>query len=167
MLGELGKLLTKRSSSRDSPIFLISDEAYCRIVFEGTFAPSPIGYYDYSLLVYTFGKSTLAPGERLGYIALSPHMKLEDREQMREAVTRACMTGNTHFKIFQHYTQTSPSFLGYSRPSSTTSHALECMDDILIDIGQMEARRDKLFLGLSKQGYEISKPQGSFYMMVR
>ena len=76
MLGELGKLLTKRSSRRDSPIFLISDEAYCRIVFEGTFAPSPIGYYDYSLLVYTFGKSTLAPGERLGYIALSPHMKL-------------------------------------------------------------------------------------------
>ena len=94
MLADLGKLLSKRSSGRDSPIFLISDEAYCRIVFEGTFAPSPVSFYDYSLLVYTFGKSTLAPGERMGYIALSPRMKLEDREAMRESITRACMTGN-------------------------------------------------------------------------
>ena len=41
------------------------------------------------------------------------------------------------------------------------------MDGVLIDIGQMEARRDKLFFGLSKHGYDISKPQGSFYMMLR
>ena len=58
-------------------------------------------------------------------------------------------------------------FTGYSRPSSTTSHALESMDSVLVDIGQMEGRRDKLYSGLSKQGYDISKPQGSFYMMVR
>ena len=50
---------------------------------------------------------------------------------------------------------------GYSRPSSTTSHALEKMDNVLIDVKQLEARRDKLYDGLSQQGYDISKPEGT------
>ena len=83
-----GRVTTRVTNCNESSIHC------CRIVFEGNFAPSPVGFYDYSLLVYTFGKSTLAPGERLGYIALSPRMKPEDREAMRESITRACMTGN-------------------------------------------------------------------------
>ena len=118
------------------------------MVFDGAFAPSPVGAYAHSLLVYTFGKSTLAPGERLGYIALSPGMPRADREALREAIVRACLTG-------------------WSRPSSTTGHALEAMDRVLIDIGQLQARRDKLHTGLSGQGYHITKPQGTFYMMLK
>ena len=67
-------------------LVLYSNELCCRVVFDGNFAPSPVGAYDHSLLIYTFGKSTLAPGERLGYIALSPGMPREDREAMRESV---------------------------------------------------------------------------------
>ena len=51
-----------------------------------------MGAYDHSLLIYTFGKSTLAPGERLGYIALSPAMPRGDREAMRE---------NAHFNHYR------------------------------------------------------------------
>ena len=80
------------------------------------------------------------PGERLGYIALSPGMPREDRAALRESILRACLTG-------------------YSRPSSTTGHALEAMDRVLIDLGQMQAKRDKLYEGLRGQGYEITKPQ--------
>ena len=58
----------------------------------------------------------------------------------REAILRACLTG-------------------WSRPSSTTGHALEAMDRVLIDLGQLQARRDKLHAGLTGQGYEITKPE--------
>ena len=88
------------------------------------------------------------PGERLGYIALSPGMPREDRAALRESILRACLTG-------------------YSRPSSTTGHALEAMDRVLIDLRQMQAKRDKLYAGLSGQGYHITKPRGTFYMMLK
>jgi len=145
-LQALGRLLNRKNKDRDTPIVLISDEAYCRIVFDGTFAPSPVIAYDHSLLIYTFGKSTLAPGERLGYIALSP--RLMNRKALRESLKRAITTG-------------------WARPSSTTGHALANMDKVLIDIKQLEARRDRLHSGLCKLGYSVTKPQGSFYMMVK
>jgi len=144
----LGKLLEDHSLGRDAPIMLISDEAYCRIVFDGTFAPSPLNYYNSSIMIYTFGKATLAPGERLGYLALSPKMSISDRVALRESISRACTTG-------------------WSRPSSLAGHALKNMDSVLIDIGQLEARRDKLFNGLSEMGYDVTKPQGTFYMMLK
>ena len=86
------------------------------IVFDGCFAPSPMSYYNNSIMIYTFGKATLAPGERLGYIALSPNMNISDRMALRESISRACTTG-------------------WSRPSSLAGHALKHMDSVLIDIG--------------------------------
>ena len=67
-------------------------------------------------------------------------MPQADRDALRESILRACLTG-------------------WSRPSSTTGHALEAMDKVLIDLGQLQARRDKLHAGLKGLGYEITKPQ--------
>merc|ERR1712212_815631 len=125
-LQALGRLLNRKNKDRDTPIVLISDEAYCRIVFDGTFAPSPVIAYDHSLLIYTFGKSTLAP-------------RLMNRKALRESLKRAITTG-------------------WARPSSTTGHALANMDKVLIDIKQLEARRDRLHSGLCKLGYSVTKP---------
>ena len=69
-------------------------------------------------MIYTFGKATLAPGERLGYLALSPKMSISDRVALRESISRACTTG-------------------WSRPSSLAGHALKNMDSVLIDIGML------------------------------
>ena len=122
----------------------------------------------------------------MGYIALSPTMPQEDRDALRESITRTCMTGMKLFRFFTLSNFSPPPNgktdalckssiaktrifctilpTGYSRPSSTTSHALEKMDNVLIDIKQMEARRDKLYDGLSQQGYDISKPEGKCWL---
>ena len=78
------------------------------------------------------------------------HYSLYKNNVWRESILRACLTG-------------------WSRPSSTTGHALEAMDRVLVDLGQLQARRDKLHAGLRGQGYEITKPQAGrgFYQLVR
>merc|ERR1712232_155794 len=93
-LKALADLLREKSSQRVDrrPIVLVSDEAYCRIVFDGASCPSPITFYDHSLLVYTFGKTTLSPGQRLGYIALSPQMPVAHREELRDSFQKNLMT---------------------------------------------------------------------------
>src|SRR5438445_11519654 len=69
-LTALSALLEELSASGGRPVYLISDEAYSRIVFDGRSFPSPATYYSKSLLVYTYGKVLVTPGQRLGYIAL-------------------------------------------------------------------------------------------------
>jgi aspartate aminotransferase len=65
-------------------IYLISDEAYRNIIFDGRPYHSPVAFYPESFLVYTYGKVLLAPGQRIGYIALPPDMT--DRRQLRAAI---------------------------------------------------------------------------------
>jgi len=65
-------------------IYLISDESYSRILYDGREFHSPLEYYDRSFLIYTYGKTLVAPGQRIGYIAMPPSMP--DREELREAL---------------------------------------------------------------------------------
>ena len=80
-LRALADLLAEASARHGRPVYLLSDEAYSRIVFDGARYPSPTEFYPYTLLVYTYGKTLLTPGQRIGYIALSPSMP--ERETLR------------------------------------------------------------------------------------
>ncbi len=82
-LAALGQLLTAASERHGRTIYLISDEAYSRILFDGITFPSPTAYYPASLLLYTYGKTLLTPGQRIGYIAGGPGFP--GREALREA----------------------------------------------------------------------------------
>eukprot|EP00286_Rhodomonas_abbreviata_P029042 CAMPEP_0181292906 /NCGR_PEP_ID=MMETSP1101-20121128/2769_1 /TAXON_ID=46948 /ORGANISM="Rhodomonas abbreviata, Strain Caron Lab Isolate" /LENGTH=409 /DNA_ID=CAMNT_0023397433 /DNA_START=105 /DNA_END=1334 /DNA_ORIENTATION=- len=146
-LQKLGELLTRVNEGRDKPIMLISDEAYCRVVFDGVFAPSPIATYPYSVLVYTMGKQNLAPGERLGYMCLSPHMPEAAKVEMRDSVNRVINAM-------------------WARPSTVSGRAMEQLDDVLVDIPTLQRRRDRVVQGLREAGYSINVPQGTFYMMM-
>jgi len=66
------------------PIYLLSDESYNRILYDGRAHHSPVRYYDRSFLIYTYGKTLVAPGQRIGYIAMPPSMP--DREELRTAL---------------------------------------------------------------------------------
>jgi aspartate aminotransferase len=83
-LQKLSNALTAASERNGRPIYLLSDEAYSRIVFDGRPYHSPTAFYPRSFLIYTYGKTLLTPGQRLGYVALPPTMP--DREQMRGAL---------------------------------------------------------------------------------
>ena len=85
-LENLGNLLTEASKNYGKPIYLISDETFSRVVFNHQNCPSPTQFYPLSFLVYSYSKTWIAPGQRIGYIALPETMP--EREQIRNLIGR-------------------------------------------------------------------------------
>jgi aspartate aminotransferase len=126
---------------------LLSDESYNRILFSGRTFVSPAVAYPHTLVLYTYGKQLLAPGERIGYIAVSP--RIEGREALREAIGFSQIIG------------------GWQIPNATLQRAVVDLETLSIDIGALERRRDRLAAALTEMGYELMIPEATFYMMVR
>jgi len=129
------------------PVYLISDESYSRILFDGREHHSPLEFYDRSFLIYTYGKTLLAPGQRIGYIAMSPAMP--DREALRDALLVA---------------QTA---LGWTFPNALMQYAMGDLEHASIDVAAMQRRRDRIVESLGGMGYDVVSPEGTFYVMVR
>jgi aspartate aminotransferase len=146
-LRALGAMLARRSAGRGRPILLISDEPYNRIVFDGIEFHSPAEVYPNTLITYSYGKTLLAPGMRIGYIAMPPTMP--DREALRRAI---------------FVTQIAT---GFAFPNALLQHAIDDLERLTIDIGALERRRDRLVPALRAMGYEASLPEGTFYVMAR
>jgi len=78
-LMELSDILSRASRKNNTSIVLLSDEAYNRIVCDGARFISPAQFHPHSFLIYTYGKTLLTPGQRIGYIALSPDFPRQNR----------------------------------------------------------------------------------------
>ena len=144
-LRQLAEVLTAGQEKTGRPIYLLSDESYSRIVFNGHRYPSPTEYYPYSFLIYTYGKTLLAPGQRVGYIGLPPEMP--EREAMRSALF-----------VSQFIT-------GYAYPNALLQHALGDLDKLSIDIGHLQGKRDYMVGALQEMGYQLHSPEGTFYLL--
>lgn len=145
-LERLAAVLTRTSERFGRPIYLISDEAYSRIVFDDRTFRSPTEFYPFSFLVYTFGKQLLTPGERVGYIALPPTMP--ERERMREAIWLAQLT-----------------FGGQGVPGAVLQRAIADLDALIVDVKALQRRRDRFVDELRSFGYELHSPEGTFYLL--
>jgi len=143
----LAAILTSASRRHGHPIYIISDEPYRRIIFDNTKFTSPAEVYPYTVVCYSYGKQLLAPGMRIGYFTWAPTMP--DREQLRQ-------------DAFVNQTAS-----GYLFPNALLQHSIEDLEPMLIDIGALERRRERLITALRDQGYETSWPQGTFYVMAR
>ncbi|GAP54934.1 putative aspartate aminotransferase YhdR [Arthrobacter sp. Hiyo6] len=146
LLVKLAALLEVASAGNGHRIYLVSDEAYNRIVFDGTRFHSPAEYYPYTLLAYSFGKTHLAPGQRVGYLALPPTMP--DRAEMREVLEALQIS------------------LGWIYPNALLQYALPELERFSIDVAQLQRRRDRLIEELTAMGYLLHRPEGSFYLFV-
>jgi aspartate aminotransferase len=143
----LARILTAASEQHGRPIFILSDEAYSRIVYSGEEFVSPTEVYPNTFLIYTYGKTLLTPGERLGFIALPPTMP--ERETLRGALTVAQFV------------------LGYAFPNSVLQHALHEIEPLVVDVAHLEAKRDRLVGELRRMGYTLHSPEGTFYLLPR
>jgi aspartate aminotransferase len=130
-----------------NPVYLISDESYSRILFDGREHISPLRFYDQSFLIYTYGKTLLIPGQRIGYIAMSPRMP--NCEELRGAL------------------MVSQTALGWTFPNAVMQYAMGDLEQASIDVPAMQRRRDRIVAALTEMGYEVVKPEGTFYVMVR
>ena len=146
-LQALARILDKAGEKNGRPVYLISDEAYSRIVFDKRVYHSPTAFYPNSFLLNTYSKVLLTPGERIGYIALPPEMPR--REEMRSLIFAFQMLS------------------GWVFPDAHLQHALGDLEQVTIDIEHLQRKRDRLVASLRGMGYETTLPEGTFYILVR
>jgi aspartate aminotransferase len=146
-LASLAQLLTDASERIGHPIWIISDEPYNRIVFDGRSFSSPAEHYPHTVVTYSYGKTLLAPGQRIGFLTVPP--TLPERAELRET-------------IFIEQAST-----GYAWPNALLQHALGDLEGLSIDVGAMQRRRDRLVPALNDLGYQATLPEGTFYTMAR
>ncbi|HET7702986.1 MAG TPA: aminotransferase class I/II-fold pyridoxal phosphate-dependent enzyme [Candidatus Limnocylindrales bacterium] len=146
-LRALAAMLTEASARIGRSIVLVSDEPYNRIVFDGRPYHSPAEVYPDTMITYSYGKTLLAPGMRIGYVTVPPTMA--GREELRERILIAQLAG------------------GFSFPNALLQHAIEDLERLSIDVAALERRRDRMVAALDDLGYEPTRPEGTFYIMAR
>ena len=142
-LEALAELLREHEKKLGRPVYLISDEPYRELVYDGVEVPSLLGLYDDTVLCYSFSKSMSIPGERLGYLALGE--KLADADGVYAGILGA----------------------GRALPPSLFQRVAERCVGKTVDISKYRENRDLLVQGLRELGYECVEPQGAFYLFVR
>jgi aspartate aminotransferase len=146
-LRRLADLLESAQRRNGRPLYLLSDESYSRIIYDGRQYPSPTQYYPNSFLIYTYGKTLLTPGQRIGYIVLPPEMP--EKERIRAALFISQLVS------------------GYAFPNALLQHALPELNKLSIDVQHLQEKRDFMVGALQEMGYQLHSPEGTFYLLPR
>lgn len=145
----LADLLERASAEHGRRIWLLSDEPYRRIRFDGVEFASPASSYPWTLIDYSYGKVLLAPGQRLGYLALSPLIPPGERDALREALFPLGLA------------------IGWGFPDAVMQYAVPALESVSIDMVELTRKRDRLFDALVGAGVELTRPEGTFYLWGR
>lgn len=144
---KLADLLKKKSEEYNTNIFIISDEPYREIVYDGIEVPYVTKYYDNTLVCYSYSKSLSLPGERIGFVIVP-----DEAYENKQLYAAICGAGRA---------------LGYvCAPSIFQKMLVKCVGQTG-DINIYKKNRDILYDGLTKLGYECYRPDGAFYMFVK
>lgn len=141
------KGLAELLGSRKNPIYLISDEPYRELTYGEAEVPFVPSLYRRTVICYSFSKSLSLPGERIGYICVSPEM-----DEARDLFDAVCGAGRS---------------LGFvCAPSLLQRTVAECLDDTA-DINVYRRNRDRLYTALTDMGYSAVHPDGAFYLFLK
>lgn len=144
---KLCELLKRKQREYGKEIFIISDEPYRELVYTGEPVPYIPCYYDNTFVCYSYSKALSLPGERIGYIFVSPKMK-----NAGDVFAAVCGSGRA---------------LGYVCAPALMQYTIaECLNDTA-DISVYEKNRSILYNALTDIGYTVIKPDGAFYMFVK
>ena len=143
MLKELASVLNKYSSDNNNPIYLISDEPYKKIVFDGVETPNILELYENSIYITSHSKDLAIPGERIGYVAVHP--KCADAENLMSGL------------IFCNRV------LGFVNAPALIQRAIKNVQNVSVDAELYRKKRDFLYAELIQIGYSVVKPQWAFY----
>lgn len=143
-LRQLGELLNKAETEYGKPIFLINDEPYRKIIYDGQKFPQIWNHYRQSIVVTSHSKDLALPGERIGYVAVHPSII-----QHRELVDGFIFCSRA---------------LGYVNAPALMQHIVRHLQTVTISVLEYQNKRDFLYDHLNDMGYSVMKPQGTFYM---
>ncbi len=144
---KLSAILQKKSKEYGRPIYLIADEPYRELVYSDVTVPYLMNYYDNTLVCYSYSKSLSLPGERIGYIAVSPAMDMST-----DIYLAVCGAGRS---------------LGYVCAPSLFQHVIAKCLNAKVNIDAYKTNRDLLYQNLTQYGFECIKPDGAFYLFVK
>ena len=144
---KMASIMTKKQEEFHTSIYLVSDEPYRELAYDGVQVPYLTKYYANTIVGYSFSKSLSLPGERIGYLVLPD--ELDDSEQIREA------------------TNVATRILGYVNAPSLFQRVVARCLDAKVDVEYYDRNRETLYQGLKRAGLECVKPQGAFYLFVK
>ncbi len=141
---QLGELLKSKNQQLRKTLFLISDEAYRRIIYDEIELPIVFHYYPNTIRVTSHSKDLSLPGERIGYVAVSP--LCEDLEDMMQALVFANRT------------------LGFVNAPALMLRLVGPLQRNSVNVGIYEEKRNLFYDALTSFGYQVVKPKGAFYL---
>ncbi|MCI0771208.1 MAG: pyridoxal phosphate-dependent aminotransferase [Chloroflexi bacterium] len=147
VLEELATVIRRKEEELGREIFLLSDEPYRKIIFDGLAYPHIFGHHVRSIVATSHSKDLALPGERIGYIAAHPAY-----DGVQELVDGLVFCNRT---------------LGFVNAPALMQHIVAKLQSVTVDVDQYRAKRDFLYGSLVEMGYSVVKPQGAFYMFPR
>jgi aspartate aminotransferase len=144
LLEGIARIIKEKEAEYGQIIYLLSDEPYAGLVYDGTAVPPTLDIFDHSVIATSHSKDLGIPGERIGYLALNP--KIPAVHQL--------------FAAAYFYTRT----LGFVNAPALMQKAVKNFQGTVIGLEEYQARRDLLYTALVQMGYKVVKPQGTFYM---
>lgn len=144
---KMADILRSREKELGTDIYLISDEPYRELVYDGIEVPYLTKYYENAIIGYSYSKSLSLPGERIGYLVIPD--EVSDAEDVIAAANVATR------------------ILGYvNAPSLMQKVVAKCLD-AKVDVPFYNRNREALYNGLRELGFECIKPEGAFYLFVK
>ena len=144
ILHQMGELLRKKEAQYGTQIFLISDEVYRKIIYDGLKFQPPLHHHPQSIIVTSHSKDLALMGERIGYIAVNPGCS--QKEELMDSL------------VFCNRV------LGYANAPALMQHIVRHLQQVPAPVAEYQKSRDFLYDNLTKMGYSLIKPQGAFYM---
>lgn len=143
----VAKVLSEKSAELESPVFLISDEPYREIVYDGITVPFITKYYKNTVVCYSYSKSFSLPGERIGYLVIP-----DEADAFDDMIAAA---------------GTATRILGFvNAPSLMQLAVAECLDESS-DISLYIKNRNLIYSSLTEMGFTCVKPEGAFYLFIK
>jgi aspartate aminotransferase len=140
----LAELLEDRSRAFGREIYLVSDEPYREIVYDGAAVPSILKAYRNSIIASSYSKSLSLAGERIGYLAVNPSMS-----DIEEVMSGLILYNRT---------------LGFVNAPALMQRVISKIQGVTVDVEEYRRKRELLCDGLSSIGYEFTRPDGTFYL---
>ena len=144
---KLAAILDEKEKEFGHPIYLISDEPYRELAYDGVFVPYLTKYYRDTIVGYSYSKSLSLPGERIGYVVIPD--ELDGSDEVIQAATIANR------------------ILGSVNAPSLIQKVVGKCVDAAVNVEYYDRNRKTLYEGLTKLGFECVKPEGAFYLFVK
>jgi aspartate aminotransferase len=144
LLKQLSKLIKQKEAELGIEIYLISDEPYSGLVYDGVTAPPVLSVFERGIVVTSHSKDLALPGERIGYIAINPRMP------EAEALFNGLVFANR--------------VLGFVNAPALMQHLVADLQGTVVGVDVYQERRDLLYNHLKSLGFQVVKPQGAFYL---